>query len=138
MAKTVGIDFKFTGDPTKAVAAFRQIAQAAKNAGGSLGVAGRQMEQALTKAEKAAQQQAKSVRGALSGGANQKAAGFLEGLADALGVGEFADQLGGVEGLLDGVSSKAALAATVYRMSSVPMLEGKEHGITRLTVRAGL
>lgn len=114
MARAVGIDFKFTGDPTKAVAAFRQIAQAAKNAGGSLGVAGRQMEEALTKAERAAQQQAKSVRGALSGGANQKAAGFLGGLADALGVGEFADQLGGVEGLLDGVSSKAALAATGF------------------------
>lgn len=114
MARAVGIDFKFTGDATKGVAAFRQIAQAAKNAGGDLGAAGRQMEQALGKAEKAAQQQAKSVRGALSGGAGTKAAGFLGGLADALGVGEFTDQLGGVEGLLDGVSTKAAVAATGF------------------------
>ena len=106
MARAVGIDFKFTGDATKGVAAFRQIAQAAKNAGGDLGAAGRQMEQALGKAEKAAQQQAKSVRGALSGGANSKAAGFLGGLADALGVGEFTDQLGGVDELLGGISPR--------------------------------
>jgi hypothetical protein len=52
------------------------------------------------------------VRGALGGGANSKAAGFLGGLADSLGIGEFADQFGGVENVLDGISTKAAVAAT--------------------------
>ncbi len=112
MARTVGIDFKFTGDSAKAVAAFRQVAQAAKSAGGDLGAAGRQMEAALKKAEAAAERQQKSVRGALGGGANSKAAGFLGGLADSLGVGEVVDQLGGVEEILGGISTKAAVAAT--------------------------
>lgn len=47
MARAVGIDFKFTGDSTKAVAAFRQVAAAAKASGGDIGAAGRQIESAL-------------------------------------------------------------------------------------------
>jgi hypothetical protein len=112
VARTVGIDFKFTGDSAKAVAAFRQVAQAAKSSGGDIGKAGRDIEAALKRAEVAAAQQQKSVRGALGGGANSKAAGFLGGLADSLGIGEFADQFGGVENVLDGISTKAAVAAT--------------------------
>ena len=96
MARAVGIDFKFTGDPTKAVAAFRQIAQAAQASGGQIGAAGKQIEAALKKAEQQAQQSGKSLRGALAGGSTSKAGSFLSGLADSLGIGEFVDQFGGV------------------------------------------
>jgi hypothetical protein len=127
MARAVGIDFKFTGDPTKAVAAFRQIAQAAKGAGGEIGSAGRQIETALAKAEKQAQEAQKSLRGALAGGSQSKAGAFLGGLADSLGLGEFADQFGGIEEILGGVSTKAAVAATgVAALGAVTIKFGKE------------
>ena len=98
MARAVGIDFKFTGDSTKAVAAFRQVAAAAKASGGDIGAAGRQIESALNKAEAAAAKQQQSLRAALGGGTQSKGAQFLQGLTDSLGLGEFTDQFGGVEG----------------------------------------
>lgn len=110
MARAVGIDFKFTGDSTKAVAAFRQVAAAAKASGGDIGAAGRQIESALNKAEAAAKKQQTSLRAALGGGTQSKGAQFLQGLTDSLGLGEFTDQFGGVEELLGGVSAKAAIA----------------------------
>jgi len=112
MARAVGIDFKFTGDSTKAVAAFRQVAAAAKASGGDIGAAGRQIESALNKAEAAAAKQQQSLRAALGGGTQSKGAQFLQGLTDSLGLGEFTDQFGGVEGILENVSTKTALAAT--------------------------
>ena len=54
MARTVGIDFKFSGDATKAVAAFKQIAAAASAAGGDTAKAGKELERALRKAEEQA------------------------------------------------------------------------------------
>lgn len=127
MARAVGIDFKFTGDPTKAVAAFRQIAQAAQASGGQVGAAGKQIEAALKKAEQQAQQSGKSLRGALAGGSTSKAGSFLSGLADSLGIGEFVDQFGGVEEILGGVSTKAAVAATgVAALGAVTIKFGKD------------
>lgn len=135
MARAVGIDFKFTGDPTKAVAAFRQIAQAAQASGGQIGAAGKQIEAALKKAEQQAQQSGKSLRGALAGGSTSKASSFLGGLADSLGLGEFVDQFGGVEDVLGGMSGKAALAAVgVAGLGAVTVKLGKDSAQTYLRV----
>lgn len=112
MARAVGIDFRFTGDATKAVTAFRQVAAAAKASGGDIGAAGRQIEAALNKAEAAAKQQQVALRTAVGGGAQSKGANFLQGIVDSLGLGEFTDQFGGVEEILAGVGTKAAVAAT--------------------------
>lgn len=114
MARAVGIDFKFTGDSTKAVNAFRQVAAAAKASGGDLGAAGRQMEQALLRAEKQAERTKTSLRGAVSGSAQGRSSQFLEGLADSLGVGDLVDQFGGVEEVLGGMSAKAAVATAGF------------------------
>ncbi len=127
MARAVGIDFKFTGDPTKAVAAFRQIAQAAQASGGQIGAAGKQIEAALKKAEQQAQQSGKSLRGALAGGSTSKAGSFLSGLADSLGIGEFVDQFGGVEEVLGGISTRTAVAATgMAALGAVTVKVGKD------------
>ena len=127
MARAVGIDFKFTGDPTKAVAAFRQIAQAAQASGGQIGAAGKQIEAALKKAEQQAQQSGKSLRGALAGGSTSKAGAFLGGLADSFGVGEFVDQFGGVEELLGGITTRSAIAATgIAALGAVTVKVGKD------------
>lgn len=127
MARAVGIDFKFTGDPTKAVAAFRQIAQAAQASGGQIGAAGKQIEAALKKAEQQAQQSGKSLRGALAGGSTSKASSFLSGLADSLGIGDFVDQFGGVEEVLGGISTRTAVAATgMAALGAVTVKVGKD------------
>jgi hypothetical protein len=112
MARTVGIDFKFSGDATKAVAAFKQIAAAASAAGGDTAKAGKELERALRKAEEQASARNKSLREAAGGAGKTGAGSFLAGLADSLGLGTFADQFGGVENVLDGISTKAAVAAT--------------------------
>ena len=135
MARTVGIDFKFTGDPTKGAAAWRTIAQAAKSAGGDIAAAGRQMETAIRKAEAAAAQQQKSLSGALGGGAQSKAGAFLGGLADSLGVSEFVDQFGGVDELLGGISTRAAVAATgLAALGAVTVKLGVDSAKTYLRV----
>ena len=135
MARAVGIDFKFTGDSTKAVAAFRQVAAAAKASGGDIGAAGRQIESALNKAEAAAAKQQQSLRAALGGGTQSKGAQFLQGLTDSLGLGEFTDQFGGVEELLGGVSAKAALATTgVVALGAATVKLGVDSAKTYLAV----
>ena len=125
MARAVGIDFKFSGDSSKAVAAFKQIAAAAAAAGGDVAKAGKQLENAIQNAENKVKK--KTLQEAFKGGSGSKAASFLSGLADSFGVGEFVDQFGDVEDLLGNVSTKAAVAATgVAALGAVTVKFGKD------------
>lgn len=104
--KTTGIRFDFTGDSSKAVAAWEKLSAAAKTSGGDLAAVGKQIEAALKSA-----QEASKVPTGFFDSARAGAAKRIEQVANNAGLGGVLEHFGGAEEALGKLSSKTVVAA---------------------------
>jgi len=122
--KTTGIKFEFTGDASKAVESFKQLAQAGKGAGGDLAKAGAQIEKALAAAEASANRP--GLKQGIFSQLKQSLAGGIDAKAGSVGLGGLASELGGGEAAVAGLGSTAALAAaSVAAIGAAGIAAGK-------------
>ena len=122
--KTTGIKFEFTGDASKAVESFKQLAQAGKGAGGDLAKAGAQIEKALAAAEGSANRP--GLKTSIFSQLKKGLAGGIDAKAESVGLGGLASELGGGEAAVAGLGSTAALAAaSVAALGAAGVAAGK-------------